>query len=191
MPANFTKEEREILIRKFYEQGYVLLKTHGYKKLKVSDIAAAIGIGTGTFYNFFKSKDEFIIWLIKKRKEEAFNLFLSLAEKFPKGIPFEAMEQYLIDTISHFNLYRLLSQAEYNKLQKKYGLLDNRNEQTKENGKFMMEKLATSKTLEDFLLFADAFTIIVIGTSDLTKLNPKVTDEVTKKLIHAACKMLY
>ncbi|UTC64002.1 hypothetical protein E4O00_08940 [Treponema sp. OMZ 788] len=55
----------------------------------------------------------------------------------------------------------------------------------------MMEKLATSKTLEDFLLFADAFTIIVIGTSDLTKLNPKVTDEVTKKLIHAACKMLY
>ncbi|WP_428771318.1 TetR/AcrR family transcriptional regulator [Treponema sp. HNW] len=191
MPANFTKEEREILIQKFYEQGYVLLKTYGYKKLKVSDIAAAIGIGTGTFYHFFKSKDEFIIWLIKKRKEEAFNRFLLLAEKHPKGIPFEAMEQYLLDTISHFNLYRLLSQAEYNKLQKKYGLLDNRNEQTKENGKFMMEKLATSKTLEDFLLFADAFTIIVIGTSDLTKLNPEVTDEATKKLLHAACKMLY
>ena len=42
MPANFTKEEREILIEKFYKQGYIGLKNFGYKKLKVVDIAASV-----------------------------------------------------------------------------------------------------------------------------------------------------
>lgn len=191
MPANFTKEEREVLIRKFYEQGYILLKSFGYKKLKVSDIASSVGIGTGTFYNFFKSKDEFIIWLIKTRKQEALDQFLSLSKEYPKGIPLKAMEEYLFKTISNYNIYRCLTQDDYNILQKKYGLLDNRFEKTEENGRLMMEKLATTKSIDDFLLFSEAYTIIIIGTSDLNKLNPQFTDKVIKELIHSACKFLY
>ncbi|MDY6063059.1 MAG: TetR/AcrR family transcriptional regulator [Erysipelotrichaceae bacterium] len=191
MPANFTKEERDILIEKFYQQGYILLKKFGYKKLKIIDIASAVGIGTGTFYNFFKSKDEFIIWLINKRKDEATAQFLSLSKKYPNGIPMTIFEQFLFDTISYKNIYRCLTQEDYNILQKKYGLLDNRNEKIKENAKFMMSKLATKKSLNNFLLFSEAYTIIIIGTSDLNKLNSKLTDTIVKQLIHSACQFLY
>ena len=66
------------------------LEVPGYKKLKVVDIAASVGIGTGTFYNFFKSKDEFIIWLIMRRKDESLQQFSELSKKHPKGIPMKA-----------------------------------------------------------------------------------------------------
>lgn len=191
MPANFTPEERESLIEKFYEQGYILLKQFGYKKLKVFDIASSVGIGTGTFYNFFKSKDEFIIWLIKRRKKETVAQFMMLSKEYPDGIPMEAMAQFLFDTISNHNIYRFLTQDDYNVLQKKYGLLNTRNAKIKENGTFVMSRLATEKSLEHFLLFAEAYTVIVIGTSDLTKLNPQFTDTVIRNLVHAACRFLY
>ena len=191
MPANFTPEERERLIEKFYEQGYILLKQFGYKKLKVVDIASSVGIGTGTFYNFFKSKDEFIIWLIKRRKKETTAQFVALSEAYPDGIPMDAMEQFLFDTISSRNIYRCLTQDDYNILQEKYGLLDTRDAKIEENGKFMMSRLATAKSLEHFLLFAEAYTIIIIGTSDLNKLNSQCTDIAVRNLLHSACRLLY
>ncbi|MDY5741607.1 MAG: TetR/AcrR family transcriptional regulator [Lachnospiraceae bacterium] len=191
MPANFTKEERDVLIEKFYKQGYILLKKFGYKNLKIIDIASSVGIGTGTFYNFFKSKDAFIIWLIKRRKSETAEQFLSLSREYPNGIPREMFEQFLFDTISYNNIYRCLTQDDYNILQKKYGLLDNRNEKIEKNGKFMLSKLATTKSIDDFLLFSEAYTIIIIGTSDLNKLNSHLIDTVVKKLIHSACQLLY
>lgn len=191
MPANFTKEEREQLFEKFYKKGYQLLKKHGYKKLKISDIATSVSIGTGTFYNFFKSKDEFIIWLIKKRKMESFNKFILLAKKYNDKIPQPAMEDYLFEMISSYNIYRLLSQDDYNILQKKHGLLKNRDENIEKSGKFILEKLDSRKNLDDFKLFSQAFTIIIIGTSDLTKLDPNLADDATKKLIHSACQILY
>lgn len=191
MPANFTKEEKAALIEKFYTQGYILLKKFGYKKLKIIDIAASVGVGTGTFYNFFKSKDEFIIWLIKRRKDETAEQFLLLSKEYPNGIPMTVFEQFLFDTISHNNIYRCFTQEDYNILQEKYGLLDNRNEKIEENAKFMMSKLATTKSIDDFFLFSEAYTIIIIGTSDLNKLNPKIINKVVKQLIHSVCQFLY
>lgn len=191
MPANFTKEERETLIQKFYEQGYALLRSLGYKNLKISDITASLGIGTGTFYHFFKSKDEFILWLIRQRKQESLAQFLALSEEYPTGIPIEALEKYLYDVISNYNIYRCLSQRDYNLLQKKYALLERRTEKIAENGVLMMERLATSKTLDDFKRFAEAYTILIIGTSDQSKLDPDFSDQAIKALIHSACQLLY
>ncbi len=191
MPANFTKEEKRILIEKFYKQGFFLLKKFGYKKLKIVDIAASVGIGTGTFYNFFKSKDEFIIWLIKKKKDESVKRFISLSEEYPNGIPIDAMEQFLFNSISNHNIYRYITQDDYNILQEKYGLLDNRSSKIEENGEFMMSKLATTKSIDNFMLFSEAYTIIIIGTSDLNKLTPQFTDIAIKNLIHSACQLLY
>lgn len=43
--------------------------------------------------------------------------------------------------------------------------LNNRNENIKENAKFMMSKLASSKSIDDFFFFSEVYTIIIIGTS--------------------------
>ena len=41
-----------------------------------------------------------------------------------------------------------------------------RQSKIEENAKFMMSKLATTKSIDDFFLFSEAYTIIIIGTSD-------------------------
>lgn len=191
MPANFTKEEKEILIKKFYKEGVQLLKKFGYKKLKITDIAVSVGIGTGTFYNFFKSKDEFVLWLIRQIKMNVWQQFLSLCNDYPDGIPIDEMEKFLYNSISHNNIYRCLTQNDYDLLQKKYSLLDDRTDKIAENGKFIMSKLATTQSVDRFMLFSEAYTIIVIGTSDLNKLNANYSDSAIKSLIHSACKLLY
>lgn len=116
---------------------------------------------------------------------------MSLSKEYPDGIPISAFEQFLFDTISYNNIYRCLTQDDYNILQEKYSLLDNRNEKIEENAKFMMNKLATTKSIDDFFLFSEAYTIIIIGTSDLNKLNSNLTNTVLKTLIHSACQLLY
>ena len=191
MPTNFTQEERDIFLDKLYAQGNSLLKTLGYKKMKIADIAQSVGIGTGTFYNFFTSKDEYILWLIRKKKYEALDQFMRLSHNFPDGIPRPEMEQYLFTMVSNYNIYHYLNQEEYNHLQAKYDLQKNRDEKIEENAKFIMPRLDTKKPLESFNLFAEAYTIIIIGTSDLTKLNQNYTDKAIRSLIHAACSFIY
>ena len=191
MPTNFTQEERNLLLQKFYKQGDILLKTYGYKKMKVSLIADEIGIGTGTFYHFFKSKDEYVLWLIKKRKLDAMDQFNQLANKFPNGIPMHELESYFFNMITNYNIYRYLNQEEYNHLQNKYDLLKNRDQNIEETAKYMMQKLDTTKSIESFKQFSECYTMIIIGTSDLTKLNKQYTDDAIKALIHAACSFLY
>ena len=121
-----------------------------------------------------------------RRKDESLQQFSELSKKHPKGIPMKAMEKYLFDTISNRNVQRCLTQDDYNILQEKYGLLKNRNEKIEENAQFVMNKLAATKPIDSFLLFSEVYTIIIIGTSDLDKLNSNFTDTVIKKLIHSA-----
>ncbi len=43
--------------------GNELFSTKGYKDTNISDITKAVGIGTGTFYNYYASKDELFLEL--------------------------------------------------------------------------------------------------------------------------------
>lgn len=65
MPVRvFNEEEKEKLRRKMLEEGFPLLKQYGVTHMSVSKITDAAGIGTSTFYNFWKSKEEYLADLI-------------------------------------------------------------------------------------------------------------------------------
>lgn len=191
MPANFTPEERVALLEKFYAEGYRLLQECGYKKLKIVDIASAVGIGTGTFYLFFKSKDAFFLWLLKQMKKKVWARFFALANTYAEGIPMPVFEHFLFTCLTQYNIYRCLKQADYDILQKKYSLLEQRNAQLTESGKEILRHLNIDTDLDHFRLFSEAYTIIIIGTSDVSKLTPPLTEPAIKQLVHAACQCLY
>lgn len=70
MPVRVFKEEEKLQIReKLLSVGFPLLKEYGMIHMSIPKIAKAAKIGTGTFYRFFKSKEEYIYQLIVYRRE--------------------------------------------------------------------------------------------------------------------------
>lgn len=191
MPANFTEEERVVLKQNLLKNGYELLSKYGMKKLKISDIAKSVNIGTGTFYNFYPSKYEFIYELISYRKNLSLKKFNELSKFHTDGIPFDKMKSFLIENLNTNNIYRLLSQDDYNNLISKIDLPKENAEDIIKFGNYFMSKLKTDKNIDDFLLFSEAYKVIVIGTSDLTKLDENLLEPVLDKLVESACELLY
>ena len=64
-PKIFSIAEKEQLKEKMFHSGLELLKQYGMTHMSVEKIAASAGIGKSTFYNFFMSKEDFVIQLIE------------------------------------------------------------------------------------------------------------------------------
>lgn len=64
MSKIFNKIGRDKIRERLLESGFKLIKRHGLKKTSVAEIAKRSGVSTGTFYNFFPSKDEFVYQLV-------------------------------------------------------------------------------------------------------------------------------
>lgn len=66
MPTRiFSEEEKEAIRIQMLEVGFPLLKQYGMTHTSVSKITKAVGIAVGTFYNFWKSKEEYMAELIQ------------------------------------------------------------------------------------------------------------------------------
>lgn len=65
MPNIYDSEKRQRIREKLLDEGFERLKAVGLQKTSVEDIAKSAGIAKGTFYNFFKSKDMFVLELIQ------------------------------------------------------------------------------------------------------------------------------
>lgn len=71
MPTRvFSEEEREKIKTDMLEAGFPLLKQYGMTHTSISKITAAAGIGVSTFYNFWKSKEEYMAELIEYHRKK-------------------------------------------------------------------------------------------------------------------------
>lgn len=70
MPAIFNEESRNDIRNKMLTNGFYSIKYKGYKKTSIEEIAKQSGIAKGTFYNFFQSKENFVVEIIKNRNNE-------------------------------------------------------------------------------------------------------------------------
>ena len=71
MAGGFTEEEREKIRIELLEAGYKLSVECGIKKMTVALVAKSSGVAVGSFYNFFDSKESFVLALIQKAEKEA------------------------------------------------------------------------------------------------------------------------
>jgi len=63
-PRIFTPNDKESLRETMFIAGLELLKEYGMTHMSVEKIAGSAGIGKSTFYNFFDSKEDFVIKLM-------------------------------------------------------------------------------------------------------------------------------
>lgn len=77
MPVRvFKKEEKEELKQKMLKAGLPLLKEYGMTHMSVAKITEAAGIGTSTFYNFWKNKEEYVVALSEFQEEQIMRMVL-------------------------------------------------------------------------------------------------------------------
>jgi AcrR family transcriptional regulator len=81
MARKFSEEEREAVRRKIMQEGRTLFALHGVKKTSVDDLVRASGIGKGTFYLFFPSKEDLVFELIREEYQAYGILVKRLDEK--------------------------------------------------------------------------------------------------------------
>lgn len=115
MPQIFDKVGREKVREQLFEAGFQLIKLYGLKKTSVADISKKAGIATGTFYNFFPSKEEFIYQLMLNRQAIVKKYFdeLIVGGKADK----EHFRQYLRNVyFSDYNIFDYLNESELNML---------------------------------------------------------------------------
>ena len=114
MPVRvFTQQEKEELRARMLDAGFPLLKEYGMTHTSISRITRAASIGVSTFYNFWKTKEEYMTDLIhyhrnkmlpllidkdvlsgkrKLRRDEAKRFFLALVDKNVSIYPHMTLE---------------------------------------------------------------------------------------------------
>lgn len=124
MPVRvFTEDEKKEIKNKMFEAGMALIKEYGLTHASVTKITQAAGIGKSTFYNFFDSKELFIVALIKYEREKtmkSIEVFLGGRQKMTKeeGKKLLRMIIYHQDSIYQYlteedvkNLYPAMKEA--------------------------------------------------------------------------------
>ncbi|MBQ5317183.1 MAG: TetR/AcrR family transcriptional regulator [Oscillospiraceae bacterium] len=72
MSSGFSDEQRAEIRKKLISVGVELAAQIGFKKMTVALVARSAGVATGTFYNFFDSKESFVCAMIKDMGEMNF-----------------------------------------------------------------------------------------------------------------------
>lgn len=63
MSGHFTEEQQNKIREQLFNAGIKYLKKYGVQKMTVDKLVAEVGIAKGSFYNFYKSKEEFLFAL--------------------------------------------------------------------------------------------------------------------------------
>ena len=77
MPVRvFSQEEKEELRIKMLDAGFSLLKEYGMTHTSISKITGSAQIGVSTFYNFWKTKEEYMTDLIHYHRNKMLHLLV-------------------------------------------------------------------------------------------------------------------
>jgi AcrR family transcriptional regulator len=94
MPRANTPEERERIRQRLLETGREAFSRAGLAKVTIAELAREAGIGKGSFYSFFDSKEELFL-AIQEREEAAFKKVL-VRKTEQAGSPREAVTTLLL-----------------------------------------------------------------------------------------------
>lgn len=79
MPKSFSEHEREAIRASMQKIGGLLLRKKGVKHVTIEDIAKGVSIANGSFYAFYKSREELFWDIIKGEERQIVDDILAIA----------------------------------------------------------------------------------------------------------------
>ena len=110
MPKAFSEKDRQIIKKNLIEQGKVYFGKYGLKKTIIDDLTKSVGIAKGTFYSFYKSKEELFLDVLETIEREHVDILAKKIvnpDKSPKQI-FKEFIKYRMDVIENEPIIQML-----------------------------------------------------------------------------------
>ncbi len=115
-PKIFSAAEKEQLKEQMFLSGLELLKEYGMTHMSVEKITSEAGIGKSTFYNFFLSKEDFVIQLIEYNRMRFWNAIQDMLKGREKLDVSESKKVLTMIINSRDSVYQYLTVEDENKL---------------------------------------------------------------------------
>ena len=200
----FSEEEKNVIKEKLLSVGFSLLQEFGVIHMSVSKITKAAEIGTGTFYRFFESKEDYIYQLIQYKRQQLIQDFI------PKEV-IKGERKLSLDEVRSFielivdkdkSVYANMSlqdEAELFKYMSKKANDESDNESIKVS-KIEHEKQVSGVLLKwinvpserlDFALFANMLKVLAITAQAKEELHAVAYDRTITLLIDDIMKLIY
>lgn len=122
MPT-FTDEKRERVREALRETGRELFARYGIRKTSISELTGTVGIGKGTFYQFYDSKEELYVDILNQYREEVVPRLLTEtfeAHDDPEGAIRAFLEQGMDVAESDPFFRQIIAEDELDMLQQQY-----------------------------------------------------------------------
>lgn len=174
MPARVFSEEEKVNIRnRLLEVGFPILREHGMIHMSIPKIASAAGIGTGTFYRFFKSKEEYVYQMILYRRKLLFEKELPKEVREGKRKLTKDEVGVLIRLIAdrEKSVYANLSLGDENRLFEKIEVLSPDVAHEKQVAHEFINMLDNSKKDFDFVVIANLLKVLAITSQAREELH--------------------
>lgn len=181
----FTQEEKEKLRQIMLQAGFPLIKKYGMTHTTVEKIADAAGIAKGTFYHFWKNKEEYIAELIRYHRITTIPKFIG--EDVLKGkrkLGREDARTYLRAMVDkEVSIYPHLSLADEARLTSKTDSFDP--DEMKESAitAGLLGYLENVRPDVDFLLLANMTKVLVLTAEARNELHESVYEKTIDTLI--------
>lgn len=194
MPVRvFSEDEKTAIREKLLSVGFPMLKEYGLIHMSIPKIAKEAGIGTGTFYRFFASKEEYVYQVIVYQR----NIFMN--ECIPSEVKsgkrklsrdeVRSLVEMLVDKDK--SVYANLSLSDEEKLFGSVQSFYPDVEKEKRVSGFLLELIDEPKESLNFPLLANLFKILAITSEARSELHAEAFEQTVSCIIDMILKEIY
>ncbi len=193
MPVRvFSEEEKSIIKEKLLSVGFPLLQEYGVIHMSVPKITKAADIGTGTFYRFFESKEDYIYQLIQYRRKQLILQFIpqEVMEGKRKMEPSEVRRFIELVADNKNSVYANMNlQDEAHLFQTLSMKVDM--EKEKDASAILFDWMGVSMEKVDFALLANLMKVLAITSQAREELHAIAYNSTIELLIDNIMKLIY
>ena len=177
----FKKEEREEKRVQMLETGFALLKEYGMTHMSVDKITSAVGLGKGTFYHFFDSKEDFVYQLIEHQRKKFWG-YMEMLKDGREKMTEENGKLLLRGIILHEDsVYQYLSMNEDKDVNDKCGQVPNLEEEA-EILRFLFDNIENVRVEPNYGVISNLLKIMAMAAESKKYLHESKYEETLDSL---------
>jgi AcrR family transcriptional regulator len=167
------------------DNGFSLIKRFGLKKTTIEDVTRASGVAKGTFYNFFKTKEEFVYQIIIYKRRLIKARYAEMVSENDNVVDRALLRDMLYKIINgDYNLVTYLNRDDMAMLTARWPKEYLMNAENDEKMLLWILERTPLKRVEcDWRVFANIYKIVAMGIAEREQLHQDYIEETVVQFV--------